>query len=246
VFSIDDQELCFVNFITCPESAPFSGKDKEYCVPNPLRLMRVSVPFPGRSAISKCLALVLGVMFSGIIITAAAQTKTNDSQPGDSVAGQTGSGQRAQSQIGSSAAPAQYQGTIHIVPFGRGSAGVKNGAAPAGAHLTYFGGPIISNAHVVVVFWGPSVNTAVTAGIGQFFTDITSSNYYDLLSEYSTAGITSSGGDSSNQSLVRGQFDGANTITPSVSCPGGTCTITDSQIQTELAAQSLPVIFPSR
>jgi uncharacterized repeat protein (TIGR01451 family) len=172
------------------------------------------------------------------MITATAQTKPDDSHPGDLAAtGQTVSGQSTQSQVGPSPAPVQYQGTIHIVPFGRGSAGVKNGAAPAGAHLTYFGGPIISNAHVVVVFWGPSVNAAVTAGIGQFFTDITSSNYYDLLSEYSTAGITSSGGDSSNQSIARGQFDGANTITPSVSCPGGTCTITDSDIQTELAAQ---------
>ncbi|HSK44268.1 MAG TPA: hypothetical protein VLA83_10325, partial [Candidatus Binatia bacterium] len=90
---------------------------------------------------------------------------------------------------------------------------------------------------MIAVFWGPSVNTAVTGGIGQFFTDITSSNYYDLLSEYSTAGITSSGGVSSNQSLVRGQFDGAVTITPGVACPGGTCTITDAEIQTELATQ---------
>jgi hypothetical protein len=177
-------------------------------------------------------------MLSGILIAATAQTKPNDSQQGDLAAtGQTVSGQSAQGQFGSPAAPVQYQGTIHIVPFGRGSAGVKNGAAPAGAHLTYFGGPIISNIHVIAVFWGPSVNAAVTGGIGQFFTDITSSNYYDLLSEYSTAGITSSGGVSSNQSLVRGQFDGAVTITPSVACPGGTCTITDSQIQTELAAQ---------
>ena len=212
---------------------------------NPLRLIRFSVSLPGRPAIPKCLVLVLGVMLSGIIITARAQTKPDDSQPSHlSATGSTVSGQRAQSEIGSSVDPAQFRGTIHIVPFGRGSAGVKNGAAPAGAHLTYFGGPIISNAHVVVVFWGPSVNAAVTAGIGQFFTDITSSNYYDLLSEYSTAGITSSGGDSSNQSLVRGQFDGAITITPSVPCPGGTCTITDADIQTELAAQIAAAHLP--
>ncbi|HXO37379.1 MAG TPA: hypothetical protein VN872_02010 [Candidatus Acidoferrum sp.] len=170
------------------------------------------------------------------LTTAFAQTRPLDGPQSDASTGQSSSGETSQAQLGSVVTPDQSRGTIHIVPFGRGDAGLKNGAAPAGAHLTYFGGPVISNIHVVAVFWGPTVNSAVTGGIGQFFTDITSSNYYDLLSEYSTAGITSSGGASSNQSLVRGQFDGAITITPSSACPT-TCTITDNQIQAELATQ---------
>lgn len=83
---------------------------------------------------------------------------------------------------------------IHIVPMGKASAAIKQTSAPAGAHLTYFGGPVISNIHVVAVFWGTHVNTAITGAggntsIAQFFTDITQSRYIDLLSEYSTIGI---------------------------------------------------------
>ena len=83
-------------------------------------------------------------------------------------------------------------GLIHIVPFGKVSSAIQKGFAPGGAHLTYFGGPVISNIHVVAVFWGPNVNTAITGapGVSQFFTDITTSRYYDLLSEYSTVGVT--------------------------------------------------------
>jgi uncharacterized repeat protein (TIGR01451 family) len=129
------------------------------------------------------------------------------------------------------------QGLIHIVPFGRGN-GIKS-AAPVGAQLTYFGGPVVSNLHVVAVFWGPNVNTAITGagGIDQFFTDITSSRFYDLLTEYGTVGVTSPSNVSSNQAINHGQFDGNFTISPSI-CPGPTaCSLTDAQIQTELATQ---------
>jgi uncharacterized repeat protein (TIGR01451 family) len=126
------------------------------------------------------------------------------------------------------------QGLIHIVPFG-GANGIKK-AAPAGAHLTYFGGPVVSTLHVVAVFWGPNVNAAITGanGIDQFFTDITSSRFYDLLTEYSTVGLTA---PSTNQAINHGQFDGKFSITPSL-CPGPTaCSLTDAQIQAELATQ---------
>src|SRR6185312_4079056 len=69
-------------------------------------------------------------------------------------------------------------GIIHIVPFGN-NAPIKKEFAPAGAHLTYWGGPVISQIHVVAVFWGPNVNAAITGpnAIDQFFTDITNSRY---------------------------------------------------------------------
>jgi uncharacterized repeat protein (TIGR01451 family) len=157
---------------------------------------------------------------------------------GQSSATDTGAAPPNASAPAAPPAPQIQQGIVHIVPFGRGSGAVKNLAAPAGAHLTYWGGPVISQVHVVAVFWGPNVNTAVTGGIGQFFTDITNSRYYDLLTEYSTVGVTGAGipATSSNQSINRGVFDGAFTITPSVACVVP-CTITDAQIQTELAAQ---------
>ncbi|HJX84694.1 MAG TPA: hypothetical protein VJ723_10155, partial [Candidatus Angelobacter sp.] len=128
---------------------------------------------------------------------------------------------------------APQQGLMHIVPFGKTTT-----VPPPGAHLTYFGGPVISSIHVVVVFWGTNVNPAITAdgAIDQFFTDITQSRYYDLLTEYSTVGVTATGGASSNQSINRGSFDGKFTITPSISCPS-TCSLTDAQIAAELNSQ---------
>jgi hypothetical protein len=137
---------------------------------------------------------------------------------------------------------------IRIVPFGRGSTGIKNTAAPAGAHLTYFGGPVISNISVVAVFWGPNVTPVVTANgaIDQFYTDITSSRFFDLLTEYSTAGTAGSGaGASTNQSIGHGSFLGKVTITPSL-CPGpAACTVTDTQIQTELTNQINAHVLPA-
>ena len=134
---------------------------------------------------------------------------------------------------------------IRIVPFGRG-ASIRSQAtqtAPvAGAHLTYFGGPVISNVQVVVVFWGTNVVTTSaadgTATLGQFFTDITTSRYFDLLTEYTTAGIVGSDGIStSNQTIGHGTFGSTVTITPSL-CPGpAACTVTDTQIRTEITNQ---------
>jgi uncharacterized repeat protein (TIGR01451 family) len=143
-------------------------------------------------------------------------------------------------------APMQDTGAqrlIRIVPFGRtansASTGIKS-QAPAGAHLTYWGGAVISNIQVVAVFWGPSVSSSITANgaIDQFYTDIVNSRYFDLLTEYTTAGITGNDGVStSNQTIGRGTFGGKFTITPSL-CPGtAACTVNDTQIQTELAAQ---------
>ncbi len=106
-------------------------------------------------------------------------------------------------------------------------------AAPAGAHLSYFGGPVISNVHVVQVLWGngafaPQVSGTTTPSIASFFTDITNSTYMDMLSEYNT---TISGG--TNQTIGHGTFDGQFTIIPSVTGS----TIDDTQIQPELLAQ---------
>jgi hypothetical protein len=47
-------------------------------------------------------------------------------------------------------------GLVHIVPFGRNASPIKNTLAPAGAHLTYWGGPVISQIHVVAVSGEPT------------------------------------------------------------------------------------------
>ena len=110
-------------------------------------------------------------------------------------------------------------------------------AAPAGAHLSYFGGPIISNVHVVQVLYGSGSYNAQVAGatsptMGQFYGDLTGPNsgYTSLLTQYNT---TVSGG--TNQTIGNGTFDGLFQIVPSAGNNGST--ISDAQIQSELLAQ---------
>jgi len=104
------------------------------------------------------------------------------------------------------------------------------------AHLDYYGGPVVSNLQVVVVFWGPNVSSTVTSQIGGFFQAITNSSYFDLVSEYSTSITPVGGGTGTNQSIGRGEYGGSYTITPSL-CANAPCTLTDAQIKAELLSQ---------
>ncbi len=122
-----------------------------------------------------------------------------------------------------------------VVPWRDPNAGPVGLAAPAGAHLTYFGGPVISNVHVVQVLYGSGSYNAQVAGnstptMGNFFSDLTSSGYITLLSQYSTP---ASGG--TGQTIGNGTFDGLFSIVPSAANNGST--IDDTQIQAELLAQ---------
>lgn len=110
-------------------------------------------------------------------------------------------------------------------------------AAPSGAHLSYFGGPVISNVHIVQVLYGsgsydPQVAGTTTPTMGNFFSDLlgTSSGYINLLTQYNTP---ASGG--TNQTIGNGTFDGLFQIVPSSANSGST--IDDTQIQAELLAQ---------
>src|SRR5512146_2375672 len=110
-------------------------------------------------------------------------------------------------------------------------------AAPAGAHLSYFGGPIISNVQVVQVLYGSGSYNAQVAGstsptMGNFFADITGSGsgLVSLLTQYNT---NISGG--TNQVFGFGTFGGLFQIVPSAANNGST--ISDTQIQSELLSQ---------
>src|SRR6476660_7516632 len=129
---------------------------------------------------------------------------------------------------------------LHIVPIldpnGPNNAAIGF-AAPAGAHLSYFGGPIISNVQVVQVLYGSGSYNAQVAGttsptMGQFYGDITGSNsgLVSLLQQYNTP---VSGG--TGQTFGNGTFGGLFQIVPSAGNNGST--ITDAQIQSELLAQ---------
>jgi hypothetical protein len=108
-------------------------------------------------------------------------------------------------------------------------------AAPAGAHLTYHGGPIISNVQVVQVLYGSGSYNSQIAGttsptMGNFFSDITTTGLITLFQQYNT---NISGG--TGQVFGNGSFGGLFQIVPSSGNNGST--ITDTQIQSELLAQ---------
>jgi hypothetical protein len=135
------------------------------------------------------------------------------------------------------ALPIQPVQRLRTVPVRDPNAGPINFAAPAGAHLSYFGGPVISNVHVVQVLYGSGSYNAQVAGttsptMGQFYGDLTGANsgYTSLLTQYNTP---ASGG--TNQTIGNGTFDGLFQIVPSAGNNGST--ISDTQIQSELLAQ---------
>jgi len=110
-------------------------------------------------------------------------------------------------------------------------------SAPAGAHLNYYGGPIITNVQVVQVLYGsgsyePHVAGTSSPTMGQFFGDFTGSGsgLATLLWQYNT---NLSGG--TNQFFGNGMFAGLFQITPSGTNNGST--INYSQIQAELLGQ---------
>jgi hypothetical protein len=105
--------------------------------------------------------------------------------------------------------------------------------APAGAHLVYYGGRVVSSAQVVQVLWGTGsyvaqVSSTAIPSIASFYEQILHSSIFTSLNEYNT--IVSGG---TNQTLTTGTFVQQVTITPSIV----SSTITDAQIQSEILAQ---------
>jgi hypothetical protein len=103
---------------------------------------------------------------------------------------------------------------------GPGNASALIGSSPP---VTYAGGPVIVNAEVVSVFWGPSVASTITQQVGGFYASFVDSNELDWLCEYATP----------TQTIGRGSFGHNFTITPSISATN----ITDAAIGDEIAAQ---------
>lgn len=93
-------------------------------------------------------------------------------------------------------------------------------AAPAGAKLTYFGGPVIQKVKVIPIYWNSTVPNQST--LNSFYSTITASAYFDMLTEYNTT--------SPLQTISRGSIG---TPVVDTGAPTGT-SITDAQIQTEI------------
>jgi len=103
--------------------------------------------------------------------------------------------------------------------------------------LNYYDGPVVSNPSVYSVLWGgddsaylPEVAGSTTPDMDTFFGQVTHSSYISLLAQY---GTQRAGG--TDQSIGYGSFTGRSKITPAASAAG--TTVTDAQIQSELADQ---------
>jgi len=121
-------------------------------------------------------------------------------------------------------------------------------AAPAGAHLTYYGGRVVSNIQVVQVLYGtgsylPQVSSTSSPSMATFYQGVLNSPYVDWLNEYNTNIIAAGGTPGTNQSIGRGSFAGQYIITPSSA--NNHSSISDSNIQSELAAQIQAGNLPS-
>lgn len=104
--------------------------------------------------------------------------------------------------------------------------------APAGAHLDYHGGKIIQNVHITPVLYGTGTYIAEltsTSGVNMVsaYNQMVTSGVFDWLIEYNTT--------SPAQTIGRGSVASTLQITPA-SARNGT-TITDANIQAEIAAQ---------
>jgi hypothetical protein len=110
---------------------------------------------------------------------------------------------------------------IHMMPLHNPDK-VSN-SAPAGAHLTFFGGPVLKNVSIHPVFWNSS--TQFQSNLNAFYKAVTQSRLYDMLFQYSSIGRGSG---------VSGIVDSRSTAN-----------VTDSALHTELnnlfAAGRLPL-----
>lgn len=182
------------------------------------------------------LALFLSLFLICLALPLAAQVSPSE-LPAHSHPALADGGSTSASPVTNSVHPFPSQPVRHGVPWSDAVPGPIGQAAPAGAHLTYFGGPVISNVHVVQVLYGSGSYNAQVAGttsptMGNFFGDLTgtSSGYVTLLTQYNTP---ASGG--TNQVIGNGTFDGLFQIVPSSANNGST--IDDTNIQAELLAQ---------
>src|SRR5579864_7258897 len=130
-------------------------------------------------------------------------------------------------------------GPPHIQRYPRYPASRMSPPGAASFNLSYFGGPVMSNVQVVVVFWTSSVDATEQSNVGPFFAAVTNSPWMDILSEYYTVGrkSVSDGLIGSEQIIGHGNFVNSYTITPSKCASGGSCTLDDTDIQAEILAQ---------
>ena len=100
--------------------------------------------------------------------------------------------------------------------------------------VVYYGGPVISQVKIYSVYWGSAVRSNVKTVAPDFYKTLANSSYIDWLKEYNTTGASvMSGHAGTNQTISRGSYGGAITITPKVTSG----IISDEDVQKEIQAQ---------
>ena len=171
---------------------------------------------------------------SGALFALAAVLMTGTTVAAAGPAGAVGSGVRSGQALGVNPRTHLRPGITPMVP-----GGIRAQAAPAGAHLTYYGGPVLSHIKSVDVTYGagsyaPYIGPYVATFTGQLL----GSGVLDWLHQYSTPSVGGTG-----QSIGRGTYAGTYPITPAAADTGSR--IKDSQVQAELAAQIAAGHLPS-
>ena len=62
------------------------------------------------------------------------------------------------------------------------------------AKLVYYGGPVISNVQVYIVWWGGVSNVRYSSNLPQFYSGVTNSSWFNVLNQYSNIGYGSYAG----------------------------------------------------
>jgi len=110
------------------------------------------------------------------------------------------------------------------------------------AHLSYYGGPVISSVRVVMVLYGSGVDAQVMSSLPDFYQQMANSSHLDWLCEYDTNILDAYGRPGTQQLIGRGSFVSQVLIAPAPGRDGST--ITDTDVQNELAAQFAASALP--
>ncbi|WP_242392248.1 lipid A deacylase LpxR family protein [Anaeromyxobacter oryzisoli] len=132
---------------------------------------------------------------------------------------------------------------MHVVPPGRPAA-----LAPVRAHVTYFGGRVVSSVQVVNVLWGDGPFAPFVAGDGprsmaRFLADLVGSPYLDGLAQYGTDRVAANGQPGTGQRIVRGAL--AETIRIAPDPANDAPIVDDANVVAELADQLSAGVLPA-
>lgn len=129
---------------------------------------------------------------------------------------------------------------LGFYPTKLGRAPRASNAAPRSTGLLYYGGPVISNARVITVFWGGAVDPLMQKELGPFYAATINSNHMEWLDQYATFGRAVDGRQGTNQHIARGSYGGEYVITP----VHNNRSIDDKDIQAELELQVAKNVLP--